>query len=85
MKSTLNAHLAAVFSEIITLLSDISRRAQQQRLQRDQIQYGDIKTQLMNCLEVYEMAGGWREAEEVLRQFVKREAQEVRHSRTMPQ
>jgi hypothetical protein len=31
----------------------------------------------MDCLEVYETIGGWREAEEVLRHFVKREAKEV--------
>lgn len=32
----------------------------------------------MDCLEVYEMIGGWREAEEVLRKYVRREAEKVR-------
>jgi hypothetical protein len=77
IKTTLHAHLAASFSEIITSLSEASHRASRSHPRHGEVKHGDIEARLVDCLEVYEMIGGWREAEEVLRKFVRRKAEKV--------
>ncbi|KAJ9114193.1 hypothetical protein QFC20_001709 [Naganishia adeliensis] len=77
IKTTLHAHLAGAFSETITSLSEASNRATQTHLRQGEVKQGDIEARLMECLEVYEMIGGWREAEEVLRKFVRRKAEKI--------
>lgn len=80
IKTTLHAHLGASFAEIITSLAETSRRAEQKHLRQEGGQQGDAEVRLMDCLEVYQMIGAWREAEEVLRKYVRRKAEKVRIS-----
>ncbi|KAJ9104921.1 hypothetical protein QFC19_003716 [Naganishia cerealis] len=76
LKSTLQSHLEKSFSEIITSLS--SNYGASRSLQNlDSRQQDDVKGKLLDCLEVYSMIDGWRDAEEVLRKFVKREVSKI--------
>ncbi|KAJ9098237.1 hypothetical protein QFC21_004566 [Naganishia friedmannii] len=76
LKSTLQSHLAKSFSEII---SSLSNKYDPTRLQHtiDSRQQEEIKGRLLDCLDVYAMLEGWRDAEEVLRRHVKREVSKI--------
>lgn len=50
----------------------------------DHRQQEEIQGRLLDCLDVYAMIEGWRDAEEVLRRHVKREVSKVRRIRSIP-
>ncbi|KAJ9117561.1 hypothetical protein QFC22_004411 [Naganishia vaughanmartiniae] len=76
LKSTLQSHLAMSFSEIISSLSNNYEPTRPQQT-ADNRQQEEIKARLLDCLDVYAMIEGWRDAEEVLRRHVKREVSKI--------